>query len=108
MAIVRISQRGYKAIRNAGLLFLGAVIVLLTVIAPRVFGGGGGERVLGNSDVARADAPGSCSSCSSCTSDGCSDGGCGGCAGDAGDAGDAGAGDCCDGCAGGSGGSGGK
>lgn len=54
MALVRYSYRGYKFIRNAGLVVVGIFFVLLSLILPRILGQNG----LGISGVAQADAPG--------------------------------------------------
>lgn len=54
MALVRYSYRGYKFIRNAGLVVVGIFFVLLSLVLPRILGQNG----MGISGVAQADAPG--------------------------------------------------
>lgn len=89
MAIVRFSYRGFKFFRNVALIFAGALIIVLTLAFPRLFG----NQSYGISGVAQADAPGGGGSssgdgCGDASSGSCSGGGDGdgdGCAGDGGD-----------------------
>lgn len=87
MAILRVSQRWYKSLRNAGLILSGLFIVAFSLLSPRA--GSGTHSSLSLFNTVSADAPASCASCESCTGDAS-------CSGDSctGDAGDSGCGDC--------------
>lgn len=54
MAIVRYSYRGYKLFRNVGFIILGAALLVISIVLPRIFGMG----TLGAVGIAQADAPG--------------------------------------------------
>lgn len=97
MSIVRATSRGFKFLRNSSMFIMGALIVILSVVFPRMFSSTGNHALYG-ADIANADAPSgsdgsSGGSSSGCASEGCGCGDGGGCAG----CGDGGGSDCCGG-----------
>ena len=93
MKVPQLIHRTARSFRNLGLFSMGALIVVLSVIWPRLFGSS--EHGLYGADIANADAPGG-GGCATASDGGGSTGDATGCLGGCMDAcGDGGGGDCC-------------
>ncbi len=86
-AMVQVSKRGYKSLRNAGLFVIGFFVVLVSVVLPKMLGKAplfsltGAETVFADAPTCVTETCTSCSSCSCSDTAGCNDGGSGDCSG---------------------------